>query len=244
MWVVAVTAALFTWLSTPVALAQVSADDAAATASYLREDYATTRAEVKGFPAAIAAIEALATRLHAECPGVLANMPKPAPGVPPTASEGEIGDEVTDAAIGAAGHVEYSRDRAFARAVSRLHWSDRALTRLVHSAVADGAQQAGLPAPELCADARAWVSSGYETVSAATASYVHRYATLLGETDRGAEEKIMYELTRYESQSDRRIQRQIADLETSGLSSDQAKVLAALGKVGEALQSGTTAPVA
>jgi len=226
-----------------VALAQVSADNAAATASYLHEDYATTRAEVKQIPAAIAAIEALATRLHAECPGVLANRPRPAPGVPLSASGLEIADEEADAAFGVAEHVEYGRDRAFARAVSHLHWSDRALTRLVHSGTADAVQQAALATPDLCADARAWVSSGYQTVSAATASYVHRCATLSGETE-GVEAKIMHELTRYENQSDKHIARQIAHLKKSALSSDLAKVLAALGMVGEALEGGSTAPAA
>ncbi|HSZ05051.1 MAG TPA: hypothetical protein VK778_07610 [Solirubrobacteraceae bacterium] len=189
IWGVAATAALLSWLSAPVALAQVSAGDAAATASYLRANYATDRAEVKDFPAAIAAIEALATRLHAECPGVLANMPKPTSGVPPTASEAEIAAEETGAAFGVAEHAEYSRDRAFARAVSPLGWSDLAVTRLVRSAAADEVQKAELPAPDLCADARAWVSSGYQTVSAATTAYVRRYATLSRETE-GVEEKL------------------------------------------------------
>lgn len=243
IWGVAVTAALLTWLSAPAALAQVSAGNAAATASYLHEDYATARAEVKDFPAAIAAIEALATRIHAECPGVLANMPKPASGVRPTASELEIAEEETGAAFGAAQHAEFSRERAFAQAVSSLHWSDRALTRLVHSAAADEVQMAALAAPDLCADAQAWVSSDYQTVSAATTSYARRYATLSGDTE-GVEEKIVHELARYESQSDRRIARQIADLEKSALSGDLAKVLSALGKVGEALQGGALAPAA
>jgi hypothetical protein len=239
IWGVAATAALLSLLSAPAALAQVSAGDASA--SYLRADYATTRAGVKDFPAAIVAIEALATRLHAECPGVLANMPKPASGARPTASESEIALEETGAAFGVAEHAEYGRDRAFARAVSPLHWSDRALTRLVHSAAADEVQKAELPAPDLCADARAWVSSGYQIVSVATTAYVRRYATLSGETE-GTEGKILHELARYESQPDRRIARQITDLEKSAASSDVAKVLTALDQVAEALQTGATAP--
>ncbi len=229
-------------LSPCVALARVSPGDATATRSYLLEDYAAMRAELKDFPAALAAIEALGTRLHAECPGVLANAPKPARGATPNSTEVEIGKEESDAAFGVAEHTEYRRSRGFARAVARLRWSNRALTRLVHLHAAEEVAKAEVPPPELCADMRAWVSSGYQTVSAATESYLRRESAL-SKTE-GAEEVIMRRLARYENRADRRIARQIAGLEKSALPALLTKVFAALGKVSEALHTAAAVPAA
>ena len=189
-----VIAAILTALSTSAARAQASsAGDASATRAYLQADLAETRVQVKGIPAEFAAIEALRGRLQVECPGVLAGEPKPAAGAMPSGSAIEIGDEVLGAVFGAAERTEYTYRRGFARTVSRLSWGDRALTRLVHSDAAAEVAQANTPQPDLCADMRAWVSSGYQTASVATEAYVHRRSKLSGVTE-GAEEAIMHKL--------------------------------------------------
>jgi hypothetical protein len=223
------------------ALANVSPGDASATRAYLQADYASTRAEVASFPAAIAAVDALAVQLKAECPGALANEPKPAVGEKPSSSELLIAQEEQGSALGAAAATEYARRRTVARTVSRLHWSSRALTRLVHADAEAEAALAQLPVPSLCADINVWVSSGYQTVSPATESYVRRESELSAATN-GAEKAIVSGLARYEDPSDKRIVQQIAKLEKTTLPVDVAKLLAAMGKVAEALHTAPSAP--
>jgi hypothetical protein len=238
--VVVIAAALF--VASPCsALADVSSGDASATRAYLQADYAATRAEVASFPAAVAAVEALAGRLKLECPGALANAPKPAQGEKPSSSEIMIAEEEEEAALGAGVDTEYARRRTLARTVSRLRWSSRALTRLVHSDAEAEAALAQLPVPSLCADINVWVSDGYQTVTPATESYVRRESELSAATN-GAEKAITKGLARYEDQSDKRVADQIAKLEKTALPADVAKLLAAMGKVAEALHTAPSAP--
>jgi hypothetical protein len=225
------------------ALASVSSGDASATRAYLQADYAATRAEVASFPGAIAAVEALAGRLRAECPGALANEPTPAQGAKPSSSELLIAQEEQESALGVAAATEYARRRTVARTVSRLRWSSRALTRLVHSDAEAEATFAQLPAPKLCVDIGAWVASGFQTVSAATESYVQRESAFSATTD-GAAKTIMSELKRYEDQADKRIVSQIVKLEKTALPVDVSKLLGAMSEVAEVLHAAPSAPAA
>jgi hypothetical protein len=238
--VVVIAAALLA-VSPCTALAQVSPGDASATRAYLQADYAATRAEVASFPAAIASVEALAGRLKVECPGALANEPTPAEGERPSSSEILIAEEEQDAALGAGADTEYPRRRAVARTLSRLHWSSRALTRLVHSEAEDEAARAQLPVPNLCADINVWVASGYQTVAPATESYVRRESELSAATN-GAEKAVSKGLARFEDQSDKRVVHQIVKLEKTALPADVRKLLAAMAKVAEALHTAPSAP--
>ncbi len=221
-------------LPASAALAHPSPGDATATRDYLQLALKRTRAEASGLPAALVAIEALRERLQSECPGVLAGEPKPPVGERPSSSAVLILQEIDAAVFGAAEHSEYQLRRDFAHAVSRLAWSDGTLTRLVHSHAAEEAEQSQIPAPDLCADLRSWVGSGYQTVSAATEAYVHDESTLSGETEH-AEATIARELAREESAGDRRIAGQIAGIEKHALQTAVPKVIAALGEVGEVL---------
>jgi hypothetical protein len=215
------------------ALARVSAGDASATSAYLKADYASVSVEIKSFPTAIAAVEALATKVRAECPGVLANAPKPAPGTPPSASEAAISEEELDAVFAAAVRTERALRARFAHEVAALHWSSGAFTRLVHSHAIDEVEKAAVAPAELCADMRSWVASGYQSVSAGTERYLHMEAALTAKTER-AETDIKRELRPYESPADKRVARKIDTLENAEPPMLK-EFLAALGKVGEAL---------
>ena len=236
-----VIAAVLVALPAATAHAQASSGDASSTRAYLQADLTETRSELKGLPAAFAAIEALRGGLQAECPGVLADEPKPVAGAKPSDSAIEISEELLAAVFGAAERTEYLHRRRFARTVSRLSWGDRALTRRVHSYAAAEVTEAQVPQPDLCADIRVWVSSGYQTVSAATSAYVRRIAKLSAETE-GAEEAILHNLTRYESAADKHIARQITKLNQHGLHAVAPEILAALAKVGETLRGAAAAP--
>jgi hypothetical protein len=227
-------AAVFFAVSSSTALAQVSSSDASATASYLQAQYAVVRAEVKSFPAAVAAIEALAKKVQVECPGVLANAPKPASGTPPSGTAAEISEEEIDAVFGVAEATEYARRHRFAGIVAPLRWSNRALTRLVHSQAAAETEKAATPAPSLCTDMRSWVSSGYQTVSPSTEHYLKLESALSAKTE-GAQDTITRKLVPYESPTDKRIARKLAGLENSAAPVLLKEFFAALGKVSEAL---------
>jgi|HubBroStandDraft_2_1064218.scaffolds.fasta_scaffold00142_10 hypothetical protein len=230
---VAIAAALLA-ISPCAAQAQVSSGDASATQAYLQADYATTRAEVRGFPTAIAAVDALAEQVQMECPGVLANAPKLASGAVPSATTADAAEEELDAAFGAAERTERVRRRHLASLVARLHWSSRTLTRLAHSQTAAEAEKAAIGPPSLCADMRSWVASGYQAVSAGTERYVQLESALSAKTE-GAEAAILRKLVPYESPADKRIVRKLASLQKTQLLALARKFLAAVGKVSEAL---------
>jgi hypothetical protein len=218
-----------------------SSNDASATRSYLQADLQDTRAEVEGLPAAFAAIEALRAGLQAECPDVLAGEPKPAAGATPSSSAAEIEEELLGAVLGAAERTELSYRRRFSRSVSNLSWGDRALTRRVRSYAAAELALAQAPAPDLCADLRAWVGSGYRTVSAATQLDVQHRSKLSAATE-GAGEAIMRKLRRYESAADKRVARQISEVEQHGLRAALPQVFADLAKIAEVLHGSAAAP--
>jgi hypothetical protein len=234
-------AAVVMALSPSAALARVSPGDATATRDYLQADLALTRAEVAGLPAAIGAVEALRGRLAAECPGVLAHEPASAPGEKPSGSVTAIEEEGEAAVFGAAEQTESTHRRGFARAVSRLRWGNSALTRLVRSSAAAGLAQTTIPPPDLCADLRAWVASGFERVSVATEAYVHRESTLTRETS-GAASAVTHKLAGYENRSDKKIARQIASLEKAAVGRAAPELLEALVKVGEVLHGAPATP--
>jgi hypothetical protein len=233
---VAVIVAVLSALSVSTALARTGPGNAIVTRDYLQLELARTRAEVKGLPVAFAAIDALPERLKSECPGVLADEPEPTARTKPSSSEVAIVEEVDASVFVAAEQTEYPLHLAFAHSVSRLAWSDGSLTRLVHSSAADELAKTQMPAPDLCADLRAWVASGYQTVSAAADSYDRRESTLSNETE-SAEAAIKRKLARDgdEDAADKRIARQIAGIEKRSERTAVPKVRAAIAEIGEVL---------
>jgi hypothetical protein len=236
---VAVVAALLVFCSS-AALAQASSGDANATRAYLQADLVQTRAAAKAVPTALAAITALAGHLQQECPGVLGGEPKLAQGSAPSASTLAIDEEQSAAVIGVAEHTELARLHAFAHAVSGLSWPSRSLTRLARSSIAAEVAQAAVPPPALCSDLHYWVSSGYQTVSAATDSYVQLEAKLVSESNRGGE--ILKRLKPYEDTADKALARQILAIEKQAVQALVPKVLIALGKITEVLHGPAAVP--
>jgi hypothetical protein len=209
----ALLASAFAAFSTASAGARVRPGDASATRAYVKAHYAEVRATGAAYRAGVTAVEALAAKVRAECPGVLAAAPQPAV---QSRAEVEVSEEVFAAVLRTPEHAEHAAIARFARSVGRLHWSSRRLTSLVHAFTAKRAAQSGLQPPSLCADLRAWAASGYQTPSAGTRSYVHRLAILglsgghLGAV--GEEKAIARMLARYESRADRTVVRRTSKL--------------------------------
>jgi hypothetical protein len=162
--------------------------DEAAVAGYLHAEYELKHTEAANASASLAAARAYTAALARECPGVLAHAPSgdaPGPLLPSrhtSARERGEADRISrqlgslrfelqfDVQVAAA-----TPDRAalasFAAAVAKLHWSNPALAQRLAGYAGDASTLAVLSAGnsgELCADAHAWVGSGYRALAPST----------------------------------------------------------------------------
>jgi hypothetical protein len=173
-WLLLITLAAITCSVTP-ALGRVRASDARATHDYLEARIALQRETgAEGGAAEFKAITALEAQVKTECPGVLAGAPPHSKGEKINQSEGEVRDELLSVTFGAAERVEHPAYARFARIVRRLRWSNPKLTRLLRSLALEESEQSAISPPNLCADLKFWVASGYTAVSAGTKRYLDR----------------------------------------------------------------------
>ncbi|MFI4989836.1 MAG: hypothetical protein ACHQHO_02820 [Solirubrobacterales bacterium] len=139
----------------------LGASDVATTEAYVRANYALVSAGHRLSPTARAKIAALRRRLRSECPAVVAGSP-----------QNEDSEKLTWELIGAMTIAGYQPGLAaatkFSRAVSKLSWSNPALTRAVRSYTRKGLAEVRTPPPDVCADLRAWKASGYTALPAST----------------------------------------------------------------------------
>lgn len=156
------------------AVAQVTAGNAATTHAYLEAKIVAQRAAVASEPTELQAIKALEAKVKDECPDVLTGAPPHVKGEQTNQSADEITEEASSAGFGAGEHVEHPVAVKFAKSVRRLHWSNPKLTRLLRSLAIEQAEQSAIPPPDLCADMKFWVASGYTAVSAGTKGFLHR----------------------------------------------------------------------
>lgn len=165
----------------PPAAAAASAKDAngdrAAALAYLQAGYRLERATVANLTNGRASVRALDTRLDGECPGVLAGAPRlPAATETPRPAARKRLEldyesfevELQLAAVRALVAPTEGAFATFANTVAALHWHNRATARGVAAEVASLRAALTAPPPDVCADLRAWVASGYATLPAAT----------------------------------------------------------------------------
>jgi hypothetical protein len=253
-WTCLVILAATLYSSTPAA-ARVSAGDAAATRAYLEATIALQRAPSGTDSAELQAIAALEAQVNSECPDVLAGAPPHVKGEKIAQSESEISSELLSAVLGAAEHVQYPSDERFAKTVRRLHWSNPRLTRLLRSLALEQAEQAAIPPPDLCADLKSWVASGYTTVSAGTKAFLHRHRVVSSITVIESEPHeplldifnlnalVAHRLKPYEDRADERLAKQAFPPEGKITSPALTPLIEAVDKVFAALGR-TTAPLA
>ena len=159
--------------------------DRGSTRALLEAQYVYEQALVSGAPASQAAEEQLTSSLGSECPGVLANAPystvkslfgplrSPSPRQVGEANRErrQLGDLQGEFSI-ALGQSLIESDRqaatTYARTLRSLRWSSGALTVLERTTAAELEWQLRSAPPEVCSDTRAWVASGYKTLSSAT----------------------------------------------------------------------------
>lgn len=168
----------------------VSPADAAATRAYLVATNTYEEAELANLPQELAAREATAAQISGECPGVLTNAPPheekvlgfglvepgPTSQTPPSArAEGErrrqsrqLGDlktELSFALAESSTQPDREASATLVRALTPLRWSNPYVTLFVQAVATVDEEALEIPAPPVCADMTAWVTSGYKTLT-------------------------------------------------------------------------------
>jgi hypothetical protein len=156
--------------------------DKRATHAYLQAAYSYEQMAMTNIPAVHTAAIRFANKLGSECPGVMAgteDMQGSSRSFARQVGEsrreeeqsGELEEEIGLAEREALERPDRQALSTFANAVRQLHWSNPELTRQILSEVAELQTQAEQPIPDVCADIKAWVSSGYKTLPHTTKKF-------------------------------------------------------------------------
>jgi hypothetical protein len=148
--------------------APAASGDAAASAAYVRANYALVSAGHARLAKAEADLQGLLKSMRRECPLIVAGSP-----------QDEASEKLTWEIAATMRVVVFRKFTGpigqFARSVRALHWSNSGLTRSVHDYARRLSAEANTPAPDLCGDLRAWKSSGYTKLPAGTLPFVNAY---------------------------------------------------------------------
>jgi len=230
--VISVTCGVFVCLVTPAFAART--DDAAVTRTYLRASYASALSGGSRVGARVAAVEARANGIATGCPSALTYAPR-------DAAFWELGEEMGRSLWYAGLAPARSVTLRLAAELDRLRWSDRMLTRLVHSQASEERAIVGFGAPDVCAQIEAWRVSDYATLPASVEGFLKRAYmaesdSTVGQSEESREKVIMRLLRRYEGPAERRLAARVERLETragnrvfAAFSAVKAKLAAALG---------------
>jgi hypothetical protein len=174
-----------------------------ATRSYLEADFALARAQATAYAADVTALDELTKRVGAECPGVAAHAPH----------EGRELEEMEVETATATIMVEFAPIREqrvrFVHVGRTLRWSNGKLTALVHRIVSAHAELLLAP-PNLCADWKGWVASGYSKLTPGSRGFLHAIPVITAGYGEGEGESLTEKISRllapYESREDRKLE--------------------------------------
>lgn len=138
--------------------------DYSASRAYLQADYALVHAATMRLKAVEHQPFVVLDTVQSKCPLAAA-------GSPQDPQSTQLSDEVIGAMVIAAYHFELPAMNAFVHAARGLRWSSSALTSAAHGYVSHMATLAALAPPALCADVRAWASSGFRRLPASTVRF-------------------------------------------------------------------------
>lgn len=140
--------------------------DVSATEAYVRANYALVSSAHAKLGVAEAILQALLRRVRGECPKIAAGSPQN------TDSEALTFELVGEMRLAAtrpnAGAVARF---AAAAAAAKLQWSNAGLNHAVRSYSAQLRKQSRLAVPDVCAEVRAWVVSGFQTLPEGTTRF-------------------------------------------------------------------------
>ncbi len=159
-------AGLACWALAPAALA--SSGNISTTQTYVQANYAALRVVISHLATSEAQPLRVRAQVQRECPQVGAQSPQ-------DGESTEMSDEVIGAMVISAAQPDLQAIRTFVRAVSGLSWSDKGLTRAIRAYADDWKTTLGLPAPNLCADVKAWAADDYHALPASTVTFVEKF---------------------------------------------------------------------
>jgi hypothetical protein len=167
-WPLIVLAACAVLAAAGPSVAAADASDAASTQTYLQGNYTVVQYFTSHIPTAKAQIASVLTGVQRECP--LA-----AGGSPQDVDSEQLSNEVVGTMVTTVVQHNLPPILKGIRAAAPLRWSNSALTRTVQAYVAKAKTLTTLAVPQLCADVKAWVASGFRTLPASTASFAPRF---------------------------------------------------------------------
>lgn len=219
-------------LSTP-AVAATRVDNHAATRAYLRASEAYARSATSEVAARVAAIGARASEIVRGCPAALTYAPRD------EAFE-ELGGEASETAFWAGTASIRSTGLRLADAIAHLRWTDRRLTRLVHTVAAEEQMAAALALPDVCADIAAWKASAYATLPQSTTRFLARSQaaeslSFVGFTEESRERLIWRLLSRFQRPAEIRAAKRVEHVERQIGKRVEAAVVAARAKLAAGL---------
>jgi hypothetical protein len=152
----------------PASALAATSGDRAATASYVRANFALVSSAHGKQGAAEAALQSLLASVRRECPLLVAGSP-----------QNEASEKLTFELVGSM-HLVALRTfagaiGAYAHAAARLRWSNPQLTRAVHAYARELLAQSRLAIPDFCGELRTWKSSNYATLPATTLPFNKAY---------------------------------------------------------------------
>jgi hypothetical protein len=212
-------------------------DDVAATRTYLLARHRLAIAGRRERSAGVAAVRALSAAVKSQCPGVLAQAPEG------RALE-DVKNEILNDVLLTSERPARKATFAFAKTVQRLRWTNRKLTYYATHAAREEAAKERVPLPDLCADAKSFAASGFQSAPRTTEQFIAscdaaNSITVVefrsgGETG-GLEERIWHLLKPYERSDERTLiprkptKRQL-ERELSAFESDVAGPILEIGQ--------------
>jgi hypothetical protein len=157
------------WLAPTAALA--ASGDVAATQAYLRANYKLVHAATAKQAPSEAALHGVLDGVRRECPKAAAESPQ-------NHDSEQLSNEVVLTMRIAGTRPDIPAIVAFTRAVKGLHWSNRKLTSTIQTYVSELKTLSTTPTPNLCADIKAWVASGFRTRSPSTMQLDQQFEAL------------------------------------------------------------------
>ena len=142
--------------------------DVATTRTYLQADYALVHYAAMRLGTARSLLDGVLSKARTDCPSAAA-------GSPQNPESTMVSYEIIGAMVLAAYHAAQPQINAYIRVAARSHWSSRTLTSAVHAYAGKLTTLSTLAAPNLCADIRAWSTSGYKALPASTVRFDQRF---------------------------------------------------------------------
>jgi len=155
-------------LACAAASASASSQNAASTQSYIQANYTLVRAGTAKLGVVRVALRNTQARIEGECDNAALNSPQ-------NPESTELSNEIIGAIVLAAYRTGIPAGNAYIRAAGGLRWSNPRLTSTISSYVGKLKVLRSLTPPNVCADVRAWVASGYRTLTQSTVRFDQQF---------------------------------------------------------------------